>query len=291
MSIEPETPAAALRDLGVRPSKRLSQSFLRSPAVADVMVRSAGLAPTSTVLEIGPGLGILTGRLVRAAGRVVAIEVDRALAEALPRALSFPPTLRVVQGDALAVDLGELVQEPYTVVASLPYHIATAVLFRLAFQSPRPDRVVAMLQREVATRVAPPPGRLTYLGAALATVAEARILRQVPPGAFFPRPKVRSAVVRLDFRPEPLVPFERLDGFVAFLRAGFAQPRRQLHNSLALGLGVSGASIASAATRAGIDSTCRPGQLSLEDWIRLDPIVGGLEFIPSPLGGRGKGEG
>ncbi|MPZ13516.1 MAG: ribosomal RNA small subunit methyltransferase A [Chloroflexi bacterium] len=262
-------PLAVLRELNRRPDRRLSQSFLSDPSVADAMVRAADIGPTDVVLEIGPGLGILTQRLVSTAGSAVCIEVDRSLADALPGILGSPPNLRVVHGDVLSVDLSNVVTEPYSVVASLPYHIASPILFKLVFGALRPGRIVVMLQWEVAARVVARPGDMTYLGAALGTMVDARILRRVAPGSFAPAPKVRSAILRLDLLPEPRVRVGSLEHFLAFLRAGFAQPRKQLHNSLSQGLGAERSTVQAAAAKVGIDSTRRPGHMSLEEWERL----------------------
>ena len=232
-------------------------------------MRAADVTPDDLVLEVGPGRGALTAPLIRAAGRVVAIEVDSALAAALPSILNFPGNLTIVEGDALQVDLVEHVAEPYLVVASLPYHVASPILFKLLTEPPRPARIVAMVQEEVAQRIVGRPGHLTYLGAAVATLAEPKLVRHVAPGSFYPVPKVRSAVVRLDVRPAPAVEVDSIDDFLAFLRIGFTQPRKQLHNSLSQGLGVPNERVQPAVMTAGIDSRRRPGELRLDEWAAL----------------------
>lgn len=261
----------------VRPKRSLSQSFLTQSSVAEAMVRAAEVSSQDTVLEIGPGLGALTRPLVQTAGTVIAIELDASLAESLPHALDFPPNLTVAHGDALAVDLAAHVSEPYVVVASLPYHVASPILFKLLTESPRPTRIVAMVQEEVAHRIVGRPGAMTYLGAAIATLAEARLVRRVAPGSFFPVPKVRSAIVRIEVRPAPAALVDSVESFLAFLRAGFAQPRKQLHNSLGQGLRVPGERVQVAAHAVGIDSRRRPGELSIEEWVALHNAIGGSE--------------
>jgi 16S rRNA (adenine1518-N6/adenine1519-N6)-dimethyltransferase len=191
------------------------------------------------------------------------------LASALPARLGEPANLRVISADALHLDLAPIVAEPYSVVASLPYHVATPLLFKLVLGSPRPSRLVVMVQEEVAERIAAREGAMTYLGAALATKATARIVRRVPPGAFYPPPKVRSAVLRIDVQAQPTVEVDSLDAFLKFLRLGFTQPRKQLHNSLSQGLQTTAAEVRAAAERAGVDSARRPGELRLEDWAAL----------------------
>lgn len=233
------------------------------------MVRAAEVSPNDTVLEIGPGLGALTRPLVRAARRVVAIELDSDLAEALPARLDSPSNLTVVRGDALELDFADHVAEPYLVVASLPYHVASPILFKLLTEPPRPTRIVAMVQEEVAHRIVGRPGAMTYLGAAVATLADARLVRRVAAGSFFPVPKVRSAIVRLDVLPAPAVEVDSVLSFLAFLRAGYAQPRKQLHNSLGQGLDVATERVQGAAAAEGIDSRRRPGEMELDEWARL----------------------
>jgi 16S rRNA (adenine1518-N6/adenine1519-N6)-dimethyltransferase len=239
------------------------------------MVSAAEVGPADIVLEIGPGLGALTRPLVGAAGRVVAIELDSALADRLPADLGFPVNLTVVPADVLGVDLAQHVTEPYLVVASLPYHVASPILFKLLTQPPRPTRIVAMVQEEVARRIVGRPGAMTYVGSAVATLAEARLVRRVAPGSFFPVPKVRSAIVRLDLRPEPAVKVASVSAFLAFLRAGFTQPRKQLHNSLGQGLGLLPERIQAAAEASGLDPRKRPGDLGLEEWAMLYRRLGG----------------
>jgi 16S rRNA (adenine1518-N6/adenine1519-N6)-dimethyltransferase len=259
-------PSAALQALGRRADRHLSQSFLCEPGVARAMVAAADLSPSDTVLEIGPGLGMLTRELVRSGAHVVAVELDRTLAAALAPALMNPSNLEVIQADALTADLAEIVREPYVVVASLPYHVASPILFRLAFRRPQPRRVVAMVQQEVANRLADRGKTTSYLGAAFSLVADVRIVRRVSPGCFFPMPKVWSAVVRIELLPEPRVVVDSVDDFVAFLRAGFARPRKQLHNSLSQGLGTAPDGVQEAIWRSGVDPSKRPGALSLAEW-------------------------
>jgi 16S rRNA (adenine1518-N6/adenine1519-N6)-dimethyltransferase len=262
-------PARSLNVAGRGARRRLSQNFLASPSVAAAIVRAADLGTHDTVLEIGPGLGVLTRFLVAAAARVVAVELDADLAAELPARLGHPANLQVIAGDALTTDLAALLAAPFTVVANLPYHVASPILFRLLFTPPYPSRIVAMLQEEVAERVVAQRPPISYPGAAVATVAEARIVRRVAPGSFFPVPKVRSAVVRLDRRLEPLVPATDVAPFVDFLRAGFSQPRKQLHNSLAVGLGSAVGVAARLAAAANVDPCLRPHQLSLDEWVAL----------------------
>jgi len=260
-------PAAVLRRLGLRPRKGLSQSFLVDHRVSAAVARAADLGPDDAVLEIGPGLGILTRELVRRAGRVVAVELDAQLAAALPALLGPPPNLQVVQGDALQLDAAALFAGPFSVVANLPYHITSPLLLRLLTAPRPPRRIVVMVQKEVAERVAAPPGQLSYLAVAIQLYAAPRIVRAVPAAAFYPRPKVDSAVLRLDVRPCPAAPDP--PALLRLVQAGFKQPRKQLRNSLAEGLGWAPSAAEALLRRAAIEPARRPQTLALAEWERL----------------------
>jgi 16S rRNA (adenine1518-N6/adenine1519-N6)-dimethyltransferase len=269
------SPAALLRQLGLRPRKGLSQSFLTDMGVTRQIASAASLEPDDAVLEVGPGLGILTQQLARRARRVVAFELDRDLAAALPRLVS--DNVEIVQGDALKLDPADHLTGPYKVVANLPYQITSPFLFRYLSLQPGPSVLVLMIQREVAERIAARPGDLSYLAVAVQSAAQPRLVRLVPPGAFYPRPKVESAVIRLDPLAEPLVPPEHRPDFLTLVRAGFGQPRKQLLNSLHQGLtqeagdrdAWSRDDVRALLDRAGIGGERRPQQLALLEWRAL----------------------
>jgi 16S rRNA (adenine1518-N6/adenine1519-N6)-dimethyltransferase len=260
-----------LRQLGLRARKSHSQSFLTDVGLTQQIASAADLTPTDDVLEIGPGLGILTKTLAARCRRVVAVELDRELASVLPRLV--PESVQIVHGDALTFDVTAHLAEPYKVVANLPYQITSPFLFRYLSLSPRPTLLVVMIQKEVAERIVAPGGQLSYLAVAVQSTARVRIVRQVPPGAFFPRPKIESAVIRLDPLPEPLVPFEQREAFLRVVRAGFTQPRKTLLNSLGQGLGQGSgwerAEVRDLLDAAQIAPERRPQELSLQEWRAL----------------------
>jgi 16S rRNA (adenine1518-N6/adenine1519-N6)-dimethyltransferase len=262
-------PAALLRRLGLRPRKGLSQSFLVDRRVCATIIRAADLEPTDEVLEVGPGLGVLTAELLRHAGRVVAVELDRQLAAALPALLGESARLEVVQADALAIDPSAYFAGGYKLVANLPYNITSPLLMRVLQAPRRPARLVVMVQREVAERIAAPAGDLSYLAVAVQLYATPRIVRTVPATAFYPRPRVESAVLRLDVRPAPAVVPEAPTAFLRFVQAGFKQPRKQLRNSLAEGLGCPPPEAERRLRGADVDPTRRPQTLTLDEWARL----------------------
>jgi 16S rRNA (adenine1518-N6/adenine1519-N6)-dimethyltransferase len=264
----PGSPSAILHRFGLSARKSLSQSFLTDERICEMMADAAELSSADEVLEIGPGLGILTRALLARARRVVAVELDRALADHLAT-LTPGGCLEVVQGDALSFEPSDYFPNPYKLVANLPYQISTSVLTRYLTQVRRPDVLVLMLQREVAERIAAPPGRASYLSILVQSLAEVRILRLVPPGAFYPRPRVTSSVVRIAPMQEPLVSDALLPSFLHLVRAGFTQPRKTLANSLAQGLDLPRAAVERRLIAAGLDPALRPQTLTVADWLAL----------------------
>src|SRR5712691_3510867 len=232
-------PKGRLRALGLKPTRRLSQSFLEDAGVAAAIVKAASLDPSDDVLEVGPGLGVLTVRLGQAAKRVVAVEIDPDLASAL-RVEFEGANVMVHTQDVLKVDPASFFEKPFVVVANLPYHITSPALRHLlAAGPPFASRLVVMVQAEVATRIAAQPRDMSSLAVAIQAQARVRIVRQVPAAAFFPRPKVDSAVLLLEplADEDRLIPRAELTEFVKLVQAGFKQPRKKLVNSLAEGLG------------------------------------------------------
>jgi 16S rRNA (adenine1518-N6/adenine1519-N6)-dimethyltransferase len=254
----------------LRPRKGLGQNFLADPNILRKIVEAADLAPDATVLEIGPGLGMLTRFLSRAAGRVVAVELDEALFGLLRQELSGLPNLELVQGDILQLDVGGLVEGPsYTVVANLPYYITSAAIRHVQEASPPPQRIVLTVQREVAERIVAAPGELSLLAVSVQFYGRPRIVARIPAGAFVPPPKVDSAVVRIDTHPAPPVEVADVEAFFRVVRAGFGQKRKQIKNSLAAGLRLPGGEAAAALARAGIDPQRRAQTLGLAEWAEL----------------------
>src|SRR4051812_39605122 len=198
--VDPATVRSTLRAAGVRARHSLSQNFLAEPDVLDTILAEAGATPGRRVLEIGPGLGLLTRALLDAGALVAAVELDRGLAAFLRTRLApelAEERLRLIEGDALDQDLNRTGPPPNDVVATLPYHIPSPILHRLLGDTPRPKRLVLMVQREVAERIAAAPGGMSYLSVFVQYHARVRIAVEVPPEAFEPEPAVRSAVIVL----------------------------------------------------------------------------------------------
>ena len=187
---DPDAVRATLRAAGLRARHSLSQNFLADPDVLDAILAEADPGPDRGVLEIGPGLGLLTGALLASGAPVTAVELDRGLAAFLRDRFEGVETLRLIEGDALDQDLVHLVPPPYDVVANLPYHITSPILHALLGTAPRPARLVLMVQREVAERIAAPPGKMSYLSVFVQYHARVRIAVRVPAAAFEPEPAV-----------------------------------------------------------------------------------------------------
>jgi 16S rRNA (adenine1518-N6/adenine1519-N6)-dimethyltransferase len=264
-----------LRRSGLRARKSLGQHFLADASVLQTIIEAAELSSADTVIEIGPGLGILTAELVRRAGNVVAVELDTKLASLLKRRLASPANLRVINADILKVDLSELSEgtSHYKVVANLPYYITSPVLRYFVEASPKPYLMVVMVQKEVGEAIVSGPGRMSLLAVSLQAYSKARIISHVPAQCFYPQPKVDSVIVRFDLLPEPVVKVADMGDFFDLVRAGFSLPRKQLHNSLAHGLGMRQVEISSLLEGANIDSKRRAETLSLEEWARLYEVL------------------
>jgi 16S rRNA (adenine1518-N6/adenine1519-N6)-dimethyltransferase len=255
------------------PRKSLGQHFLSDSRVVSRIIGAAELSPLDTVVEIGPGRGVLTRRLVQEAGLVVALELDARLWEDLPSRLGFPSNLRCILADAREADLPALVSSPsvgtpgrYKVIGNLPYYAANRIVRRVLESVPPPSMVLVMVQKEVAESMTASPGDMSLLSVATQCYADARLVCSVPPSAFRPPPKVRSAVVRLDVREIPSVDSANRDVFFEVVRAGFSAPRKQIHNSLSHGLGIEPGTGTAILERAGIDGRRRPATLNLEEW-------------------------
>jgi 16S rRNA (adenine1518-N6/adenine1519-N6)-dimethyltransferase len=270
---EGPSPPPELRELGIWARKGLGQHFLVDE---DVLERIAGAAPITretTVMEIGPGLGYLTERLLDRGATVAAVEIDEQLCAHLRRRFAGRD-LQVVCADVLEAPPYELLSRagaspPYGAVGNLPYYI-TGLLLRQFLETPqRPEWMIFMVQREVAESMTGRPPRMTLLGTTVQYFAEAELLFNVSPAAFYPPPKVDSAVVRLVSRTPPAVEVDSEEDFFNIVRAGYSSPRKQLHNSLARAIWLEAGGASEILDRAGIDPVRRAQTLDLDDWARV----------------------
>ena len=255
----------------LRPTKSLGQNFLTDPHIAEKIVDAADLTRDDVALEIGAGLGVLTVHLAQRAGRVVAVEIDEHLLAPLSIEMERFDNVQIVQGDILECDPAALVApaERYVVVANLPYYITSAVLRHVLEARVKPQRVVVTVQYEVAKRIAAGPGDMSLLAVSVQFYGRPQIMFRIKSGSFYPSPQVESAVVRIDLHPQPLLPAQEVDTFFQVVRAGFAQRRKQLHNTLAAGLQISSEQTKERLRDAGVDPRRRAQALSLDDWLRV----------------------
>lgn len=271
----PEHPQALLRRLGLPARKSLGQNFL-VPGWGDRIAAAAGVRPGDRVIEIGPGLGALTEALLERGAHVVAVEIDAAMIRALEELFAGRPGLELVHADARALDIGAIATrgpETLRVTGNLPYY-ASSPLLRRTIDARRHIRSATFtLQREVAERVASPPGSRAYGGLSVLTQvwADARLPLVLPPGAFYPRPGVDSAVLHLEMRESPRAEVTDPTLFERVVHGAFAQRRKTIQNSMRSSreLGLSAGAVAAALAEAGIDPGRRAETVSVEEFGRL----------------------
>jgi len=270
----PPTPGQLRRLMGaerLRPRKSLSQNFLTDPEALDAIVEAAELRPGDNVVEVGPGLGVLTRRLLAAGASVLAVEVDARLAEYLRRELYGIDRFELIEADALHLHSRELFPgRPFKLVANIPYHITSPLLHAFLEGDRPPELTVLLVQLEVAERVAAPPGQMSYLSVFAQNVSTAEVVARVPAAAFEPAPAVDSAVLRLRRRAAPVVAVgDDRAPFYRVVQAGFRQRRKQVHNGLSRELPVDREAVTAALERCGVAPDRRPQTLSVEEWACL----------------------
>lgn len=262
--------------------KKFGQNFLIDGRVLDKIIDAAGIGPEDCVLEIGPGIGMMTRRLAGEAGRVIAVEIDKNLIPILQDVLSDYENITILNEDILKVDILALVEKynegkPIKVVANLPYYITTPIIMGL-FESNVPiDNITVMVQKEVAQRMQVGPGTKDYgaLSLAVQYYAEPYIVANVPPNCFIPRPKVGSAVIRLTRHPEKPVQVQNERFMFLLIRAAFNQRRKTLQNALHnMGeLNLAKEEIVAALKEMGLPETVRGEKLTLEEYARLAELL------------------
>lgn len=290
------TSPAAIRNImqshGISCRKSLGQNFLVDNNIISKIVSTAELTKEDIVVEIGPGLGALTTKIARTAGKVIAVEVDRGLLAVLPEVLEGVQNVEMIQGDALKTDFDRLVEEStggvyggcgkkYKLMANLPYYITSPVLMHLLLSRFNISIIVIMVQAEVAERLAALPGSKVYGAISLAvqyfTVPE--VLFRVPRTVFYPKPEVDSAVVRLAVRPEPAVSVRDENALFKIIRSAFGKRRKTLLNSLTgSGLGLDRDNCLRALENAGINPGRRGETLSLEEFASLTDSILEVNF-------------
>jgi 16S rRNA (adenine1518-N6/adenine1519-N6)-dimethyltransferase len=267
-----------LREFGFKPKKRLGQHFLIDESVLGRIISAAELTPGDIVVEIGPGLGILTEGLAKQGAKVIAVELDSKLVVLLKKRLAAFPDVQITHADILKVSPQQLLQDNlpaselvrgYKVIANLPYYITSPVLSHFLEAQPRPSEMVVMVQKEVGEAIAAAPGKMRLLSVKTQFYSQPTIISYVPAASFYPPPKVDSAILRLDVYSQPPIEVSDVSSFFGIVIHGFSAPRKQLRNSLAHSLGMPHGQVASLLEKAGIEAKRRAETLSLEEWREL----------------------
>ncbi len=263
-----------LREYGFFPKKRLGQHFLADRNILNKVVRTAEVGKEDVVVEVGPGLGEMTLTLARLAKRVIAVEIDPRLAEILKKKLANCPNVEVVKSDILKMDFKHFFKKErhsIKVVANLPYQISTPLLFRFIEAKEVFSTLTLMLQREVAERMGASPGGKKYgrLSVLLQMFLDLSVRFFIPPSAFFPSPKVESAVVHMIWKEKPMVDKQDEEWFIKVVKACFGYRRKTLVNALKHSELSLPESIESRMEKIEIDPRRRPETLTIEEFVRL----------------------
>jgi 16S rRNA (adenine1518-N6/adenine1519-N6)-dimethyltransferase len=265
----------ALRQLDVKPSRAMGQNFLVDANALAAIVDAGEITPQSLVVEVGPGLGVLTWELVQRAGEVISIELDKRLIARLYDEFAQFANLTLVNHDILKSDIAQITaRRSYRVIANLPYAITSPVLRHFLESDHPPELMVVLVQREVAQRICAAPGDMSVLAHAMQIRAVPELVSIVPPEAFMPAPVVHSAVLRLRHRAVPLVPPADERKVMRVIKAGFLHARKQLGNSLSGGLAAHNIRIERDVAQriliaAGIDPMRRAEMLTIDEWQRV----------------------
>ncbi|MEK7123442.1 MAG: 16S rRNA (adenine(1518)-N(6)/adenine(1519)-N(6))-dimethyltransferase RsmA, partial [Patescibacteria group bacterium] len=270
---------------GMAPLKKLGQNFLTSEGVLRKIVASADLSAeggsarqpaggkkTDVVLEVGPGFGVLTAELAREAAKVIAVEKDKKMVRALKDNLAEwgIENVSIIHGDVLKMEMKSLLPAKYKVVANIPYYITSPIIRKfLEKEEIKPELIVLLVQKEVARRICAKPPRLNLLAVSVQFFGNPKIEFYVPAGAFYPKPKVDSAVIKIVPFEKPLLPKERISDFFALVKAGFASPRKQLAANLARHFKITREKVEEIFSELGFGLKIRTENLSVKDWLDL----------------------
>ncbi|HEU5370013.1 MAG TPA: 16S rRNA (adenine(1518)-N(6)/adenine(1519)-N(6))-dimethyltransferase RsmA [Ktedonobacterales bacterium] len=276
---DPAVVRRLLQRHGARPQKTFGQYWLEDRQALKRIVAAAELTPGSAALEVGAGMGVLTVALARAVGpggRVVAVEIERDVLAILREVTAPLGTVEIVPRNLLEIEPQELFQgTPYALVANLPYYITASALRHFLECAQPPQRMVVLVQQEVAERLTAKPGNLSLLGVSVQFYGQTRLIARVPASSFYPPPRVDSAIVRVDLYERPPLALDAAarERFFQVVRAGFGQKRKTLRNALMLGLDQPASVVEAWLSAADIDSRRRAETLSLEEWGRLAETV------------------
>jgi len=269
-----------LTSKGLWAKKSLGQNFLIDEDALDKIVDAADLYDGDYVVEVGPGTGFLTERLIQKVKKVTAVELDLNMVDILQKQFALTDNFEIIHSDILKIPVEDIAHEHYKVVANIPYYITSPVVRHFLQGAIRPKLIVILVQKEVAEKICGMTGR-SFFTVETEVQAHAEYIATIPASSFYPAPKVDSAILRLTVYSEPKIPKGELQNFLHIVKFGFSQKRKKLSNSLGAGLHIKPAEAREFMEKAGILSEVRAEDLSIEDWRRL------VEVIPktSPKGG------
>ena len=269
MQPSPLNVPSLLKVNGIRPNKRLGQNFLVDESYLGQIVQASGVTGQDEVLEIGAGLGSLTRHLSAAAKQVIAVEIDTNLVRLLRQNTREFGNIEIVEADIFALKIGDYFDGPYSIVANIPYYLTSNLIRYLLEASPAPKKLALTVQEEVAERACASSPEMSLLALSVQLYGAPRIALRIPAGAFYPIPKVDSALLTVDLYSQTALSQDDIDAFFRMAKAAFAQKRKTLANSLAALPDWSKQSSLENLERAGIDPSRRPQTLSLAEWGKL----------------------
>ncbi len=273
-----------LHQFKYKAKKRLGQHFLTNEEVVECILDAAMLSKNDTVIEVGPGLGILTMKLAKMVSTVIAVELDTKLVNLLSDSTTDFPNIKVIHKDILKINPDQLLEYrlkstefsgDYKVVANLPYYITNPILYHFLESNQKPSLMVLMVQKEVGEAMVAKPGKMSFLSVSTQFYSDPQVIRYVPAKDFYPIPKVDSVVLRLDVYRTPPVDICNIENFFYMVHCGFRAPRKQIHNSLSLALEIPPEQIKLLLKKANIEPKRRPETLNLQEWKQLYEV-----FLP-----------
>jgi len=259
-----------LKKYGIRPSKRMGQNFLVDKTVSKKIIRASNLSKGDTVVEIGPGIGNLTLELAEKANTVISIEKDKEMARALREILKMNNiyNVRVIEKDALKINLSLYIKKPYKVVANIPYYITSPLIRKFLEASRKPKEILLMVQKEVAERICAKPPKMNLLAVSVQAYSNPKILFSVSKKSFWPQPKVGSALIELTPKENGLQEVSRKN-FFEVVKAGFSQPRKKLINNLSKKMKLDKQNVRKWLLENGVGEHERAQNLTLNNWQKL----------------------
>jgi len=264
------------KEYGIAPSKSRGQNFLHDQNIIDKIIKSANISPDDVVVEVGPGLGALTGQLVKQAKKVKVVELDKRVIEFLNYRFNTQDNFEIIEGDILRINPVQFGNGGYRIISNLPYNITSKFLrIFLGLSHNRPTDMILMLQNEVAERIVAKPGKMSVLAVMAQFYSDPEILFTVSPGSFWPAPKVTSAIISFKLRAK--LPNINTKKFFQVVKMGFSAKRKQLHKNLACltpgrqagGLKIGSAEVKKILAKMGLREDIRAQNLGVDDWIKL----------------------